>query len=135
MNKIGSPPGPRPHAWRSGPDPVAHAQYRAYIQQRNQAQFRGEIWNLTLAEWRELWADLWPLRGRGREDYCMTRRDWTGDWTVDNTHVITRRQHAQMHGRHRFEGYRSPARERWLARLHIPPGRPGRPRKVPVCNE
>ena len=131
MKRIGSKPGPRPHVWRSGPDPVAHAQYRAYIQQKNQAEFRGEIWCLTLAEWRELWGDLWPHRGRERGCYCMTRRDWELPWTRANAQVITREAHATMQGAAIAAGWRSRARTAWLARPEPGPRARGRKRKQP----
>ena len=97
----GSPPGVRPHTWVTGPDPVRHEQYRAFIQQRNQARFRGETWTeeYTFDEWLALWREHWHQRGRKLQDYCMTRRDHTQPWTQENSQVITREKHVQHTGR------------------------------------
>jgi hypothetical protein len=106
--------GPRPHAWITGPDPEEHKRYRTYIQQRNQAQWRGETWNLQYAEWKQLWADSgqWFNRGRERGCYCMTRRDWEQPWDCHNAQVITREEHARMQGAAQAAGWASPARKR-----------------------
>jgi hypothetical protein len=118
--------------WISGPDLVRHQQHVAWRQQKNQAQWRGETWSLDFDSWIELWGDLWHLRGRQVDDYCMTRRDWELPWTLDNTHVITRSQHAKMQGYHTSTGWVSPARQRWRAETGIERKRPG---KQPPCNE
>lgn len=97
MPKRGSPPGPRPQCWVSGPDPVTHQQYRAFIQQRNQAQWRGEPWQLTFEQWQDLWFPHWRQRGRGRWDYCMVRRDPSLPWDTANTEVVSRQEHCQRH--------------------------------------
>jgi hypothetical protein len=125
-------PGPRPEMWISGPDQVRHQQHVAWRQQKNQAQWRGETWDLAFDHWIELWGDLWPRRGRLVDDYCMTRKDWELPWTRDNTHVITRAEHACMHGHHASTGYVSPARIRWRERT----GQVRKfTRKQPPCNE
>lgn len=85
--------GPRPHVWASGPDPEAHAQYRAWVQTRNQAQWRGEIWQITFEQWQHIWAGRWDLRGRTSSSLCITRRDMSLPWSVKNAAVITRHQH------------------------------------------
>lgn len=87
--------GPRPHIWLTGPDPVKHKQYFIWLQQKNQAQFRQEEWNLSFEDWLVLWGDLWPLRGRTKGSYCMTRYDPFGPWDKDNAIVIERRKHSQ----------------------------------------
>lgn len=93
---MGSPRGPRPHTWRcAAHDPVRHAQYRAWVQQRNQAQWRGELWDLEFETWIAIWGDQWPLRGRGTDQLCMTRRDWQQPWSEHNAEIVTRRQHNQ----------------------------------------
>ena len=99
-NQAGSKPGPRPHTWKTGPDPVVHAQYNAFIQQRNQARFRGETWTdeYTFEQWRELWREHWNDRGRANNQYCLTRRDYNQPWTQDNSQVITRFEHALRSG-------------------------------------
>ena len=127
MNRIGSRPGPRPQVWLSGPDPTRHEQHKAWRQQKNQAQFRGETWLLSFDDWISTWGLLWPRRGRTVDCYCMTRRDWELPWTPDNVHVITREQHAQMQNTAKAAGWRSPARQHWAQRTGYQPRKPGRP--------
>ena len=87
--------GARPDQWLTGPDPVTHDSYYAWLQCRNQARFRSEPWDLTFDEWQRAWAGLWHRRGRKSDQLCITRQDGEGSWTRDNVIVITRRQHAQ----------------------------------------
>lgn len=87
--------GPRPHTWCTGPDPVTHAQYNAFVQARAQADYRRELWHLTFAEYQLIWLDQWHLRGRTRGSVCLTRGDPDLPWSSANCHVITRQQHAQ----------------------------------------
>jgi hypothetical protein len=86
-----------PHTWVSGPDPVRHEQHRVWTQQRNQALWRKEEWNLDFETWIIMWGELWYNRGRGREDYCMTRLDHDLPWDKDNAVVVTRKQHLKQH--------------------------------------
>ena len=76
--------GLRPHTWKVGPDPLKRKQYLIWLQQKNQAQFRQEEWNLPFEVWLEMWGDLWHMRGRTRGSYCMTRYDPMGPWDKDN---------------------------------------------------
>jgi hypothetical protein len=104
MNKKGRP-GPRPNMWKTGPDELLHKKYRQWVQQRNQAVWRGESWDLTFELWCELWGDKFELRGRRPEDYCMTRRDATDAWTKDNAIVVTRDEHFNKYrNRGKFAG-------------------------------
>lgn len=93
-----TPPGPPkgslfPDRWVSGPDYDTHLKYRQWLQQKNQAQWRNETWNLTFDEWCQSWGDLYEERGRAPNQYCMSRDDLDGPWTVDNVIVITRKEH------------------------------------------
>mgnify|MGYP003705165135 CR=1 FL=1 len=90
--------GPRPHVWVTGPDPVEHKKYRAFIQQKNQAQFREEGWTITFDEWKDLWGELWHQRGRGRGDYCMTRINPKKSWNKENVIVVQRGIHLKNSG-------------------------------------
>ena len=90
--------GPRPHTWVTGPDELTHAQYRAFIQCRAQANYRGEGWELEFDQYQAAWGDQWSQRGRCRDDVCMTRCDPTQPWSEHNVHVITRQQHADLQG-------------------------------------
>lgn len=104
--------GPRPQVWRTGPDPVRHEQWRVWGQQKNQAQWREEGWSISFEDWLALWGDLWHSRGRERGCYCMSRRDWSLPWTLENAQVITREQHAKMQGDARAAGWSSLARKK-----------------------
>jgi len=104
--------GLRPHLWRVGPDPDLHAKYRVWLQQRNQALWRDEGWEISFADWVKLWGDLWLLRGRTRGTYCMTRVDWSLPWTLDNVRIATREEHAKMQGDARAAGWCSIAQKR-----------------------
>ena len=59
--------GPRPNAWKSGPDPEEHKRYRVFIQQRNQAQWREEGWTISFEAWKDLWNQSGQWANRGRE--------------------------------------------------------------------
>lgn len=91
--------GPRPQVWVTGPDPLRHLQYRAFIQQRNQARWRGEEWTITFEQWLDLWGDRYHLRGRTVNSLCLTRRDYDLPWTQDNTEVVSRQEHNQRQSR------------------------------------
>lgn len=84
------PTGPQPHLWKSGPDPTLHGQYTAWSRARAQAQFRGEDWQLTWPDWREIWGDQWHRRGRHRHSLMLMRRDWHEPWTVANCFLARR---------------------------------------------
>jgi hypothetical protein len=47
---------------------------------------------MTWEEWRDIWLPHWDLRGRSADNLCMARIDMTGDWSVANVHLITRRE-------------------------------------------
>ena len=98
-----------PHLWASGPDPVRHKQHQVWVQQRNQAQWRGEEWDFAFEDWIILWGDLWQHRGRGSDQYCMTRVDKEAAWTKLNCIVITREQHF---ANHRDQQYATKRRKR-----------------------
>ena len=94
----GAPPGPRPYMWVSGPDPLRHKQYRAYVQQKNQAQFRNEDWQLTFEEWLGIWGTEYHRRGRTSKSLCLTRWDLEDSWTVSNCFLLERGAHMQRCG-------------------------------------
>lgn len=114
--------GPRPHTWITGPDPEEHKRYRTFIQQRNQAQWREEVWTISFEEWKQLWAESgqWYNRGRERGCYCMTRKDREGPWSVNNVHIVTREQHSREQAQLSAQGYRSPAQARRREQLGLP---------------
>ena len=103
---------PRPHLWIMGPDPELRVKYYAWLQQRNQALWRSEDWHIDFDSWLALWGDAWPLRGRTKGSMCMTRKDWSLPWTLDNVHVITRSEHAKAQGQAKAAGWCSVAQKR-----------------------
>ena len=71
-------------------DPEDHAKFLVWHKVRQQAQWRGETWQLTPEEFIAVWGNQWQFRGRGRTDLCMTRRDPQLPWQWDNCEIITR---------------------------------------------
>lgn len=127
--------GPRPHIWKAGPDPAEHKRYCVWLQQKNQAQFREEGWTIPFEEWKAIWeaSGHWEDRGRITGTWCMTRKDWSTPWTEDNVIIVTREEHARMQGEAVRNGWRSPARKKYRARMGIPDIRlkPGRKPRNP----
>lgn len=109
--------GPRPQTWASGPDPAEHERYRVWVQQRNQAQWRGEGWALEFEPWKQIWAPYWHLKGRTSNSCCMTRIDPSEPWSEHNVEVITREQHSAQQGAMRLAGYRSRAQQKKLDQM------------------
>lgn len=91
--------GPRPHLWVSGPDPRRHAQHKAWLLHRAQANFRGEPHDLTFEQWERIWNKngAWEQRGRAVDDLCMVRKDSDGAWSKNNVEIITRHEQLIMH--------------------------------------
>lgn len=110
--------GPRPHVWRVGPDEFKHSMYHPWQMSKAQAVFRNEVWNLTFEEYHDIWADKWKERGRGKDDYCQSRKDPNGPWDKDNMIIITRREHLDNQRTNRANGIFKAGTTR--------PGRPSR---------
>ena len=111
--------GPRPHVWITGPDPVLHKKYRVWIQQKNQAQYRQEGWDIDFKTWLEIWGDDYANRGRVKGTLCMTRRDWSLPWTPKNVKIVPREEHARMQGEAVRSGWRSVAQKHRRTRLGL----------------
>ena len=101
-----------PHLWKTGPDPERHHRFDTWIQQRNQAQWRSEEWDLDFETWLAIWEPHWHLRGRCRGHMCMSRIDWDLPWSADNVAIITREEHARLQSRAKSAGRVSAARQR-----------------------
>lgn len=95
VRRGGSPAGPRPEQWVSGPDPVRHAQHIAWHRARAQANFRKEAWELDFEAWVEIWGDSWAQRGRSSGSLCLTRDDNEGAWTRNNVSLVVRGEHCR----------------------------------------
>ena len=90
--------GPRPHSWLSGPDEYKHSMYVPWMRAKAQANYRKEQWNLTFEEFYQLWKNHWDKRGRGADDFCMTRCDSSMPWSLENITIMTRHEHLQTKG-------------------------------------
>ena len=87
---------PRPNAWKTGPDPETHKRYLQWLQQKNQAQFRKEIWQLPFDQWMTIWGDLIEQRGRQRGQLSMIRRNYLAPWTPDNVIIVSREEQSAI---------------------------------------
>lgn len=85
--------GKQPHLWVTGPDPVTHEKYVAFLRARSQARFRREAWDLSFEEWVEFWGEDWLRRGRRPDQIRMSRRDWTQPWCLSNMIKMSQRDH------------------------------------------
>lgn len=81
--------------WCSGPDPVHHKMYVQFGYNRVSARGRGEDWQLTWEQWRDIWLPNWDQRGRSAQCLCLARKDMEKAWTVANVELITRREHGR----------------------------------------
>lgn len=97
--------GPRPHTWKVQGQ-VPHNQYVAWQKMRAQANFRGEEYLLTFEDFQSLWQTNWDSRGRGSDDYCLTREDPDDAWQIGNVACVTRKEYLarQKHYKSRRNG-------------------------------
>lgn len=84
--------GIRPHCWKVQGE-IPHAQHLAWLQMRAQANYRKEIFLLTFEDFQMLWAGFWNRKGRGTDDYCLTREDPNGAWERSNVLCMPRVEH------------------------------------------
>ena len=83
-NRINHCTGPRPWVWKHGPDPVIKAQNMALLRSKAQAVYRGEVWKLSLTDYR---------RGRTTGGLMLCRKDNMKPWSRGNCYIGTRSQH------------------------------------------
>lgn len=81
--------GLRPHTWKHQGE-IPHKQHIAWMRAKAQAHYRNEEWSLTLEEFQEVWLGRWTRRGRGTNDYVMSRMDPERGWHMDNVACIER---------------------------------------------
>lgn len=62
-----------------------------YIQHRSNVRREGITWDITLWDWWNIWNDSgkYNERGRGKNGYCMTRKEDKGAYTKDNVYITT----------------------------------------------
>lgn len=88
---------PNPDGWSTGPDPVRHDKYYAYLKHRAQANFRSEPYSLTWEEWENFWPDdLWSQRGRNGDSLVLRMIDPTQGWQVSNLEIMKRKEHLKI---------------------------------------
>ena len=90
-NTVNHCTGPRPWAWKHGPDPVLRTMARAWIMKKVQAVFRGEKWKFVFSDFVRKWKGQWPNRKKDKLWLC--RIDITRPWSYANTVIMTRKQH------------------------------------------
>ena len=91
-----------PENWVTGPDPILHDMYYAWLKHRSQAQYRGEQHNLTWSQWQNIWPlDIWLQRGRAQDSLVLARIDHLGPWDIDNCYVIARKEYLKRQGEFR----------------------------------
>lgn len=64
--------------------------FRGYLLRESMCRFRSEPWELTFADFTELWGPHWHQRGTGSDEMCLTRIDDSLPWRKDNCAVVTR---------------------------------------------
>ena len=96
--------GPRPHTWKVQGD-IPHQQHIAWHRMRAQAIYRGEDWQLSFEDFQQLWDPYWLQRGRGADQYCMTRLDPSACWHPKNVEVIRRIDHLRQHTTRQRNGF------------------------------
>ena len=89
-NRRGKALGPRPHLWKTGPDPELKHLRRRWLRAKNQAKFWSQAWRLTWEQYRAIWSGHTDQLGRTRENLNLVRRDTTKGWTTRNVHLMNR---------------------------------------------
>ena len=82
-----------PKQWVTGPDPLTHEKYYAFLKHRAQRKYRNEDYKLSWEDWQQVWPDtLFLKRGRGADDLCLMLVDLAGAWELNNVSVVSRRE-------------------------------------------
>jgi hypothetical protein len=68
-----------------------------------QASYRKETWSLPFEEFQQLWQGRWDRKGRGIDDYCLTRQDPEGAWVLGNVFCVPRHEHLTRSGKYKAE--------------------------------
>ena len=98
--------GPRPQCWKVQGE-IPHKQYLAWLQMKAQANYRKEIFALNFEEFQMLWQGLWERKGRGVDDYCLTREDPDGAWIRGNVMCMPRVEHLRRQKLYKMEKRRN----------------------------
>jgi len=84
------PMPPRPHIWKVGPDEFRHLKFIAWGKHKSQAQFRGELYEMSFEDFETAWSDWFHLRGRSSDSLVMVRIDEEKAWHINNVELIDR---------------------------------------------
>ncbi len=97
----GAPRGATPEKWSYPHNAYKTGEYSRWIQQRTQARFRNEGWELPFEDWLSIWEDSnkQELRGTTKECYVMTRSDLSLAWSPDNVVIVDRHSVSVRNGR------------------------------------
>jgi hypothetical protein len=82
---------------------VPHKQYICWLQMKAQANYRKELWMLSFEEYQTIWQGRWDQKGRGIDDFCLTREDQKGAWVWGNVLCIPRHEHLRRSGLYKKE--------------------------------
>lgn len=93
-NGVGVGKRENPNSWCTGPDPVRHDKYYAYLKHKSQANYRKEPYSLSWEQFEQFWPDhLWMQRGRQGHNLCLRMIDPEQGWEIKNCEVVTRKEH------------------------------------------
>lgn len=108
----------RPLVYNHFDNEFDRARHLAFVRSRAQADYRGEIWELTYEDWSEFWPDpeTFERRGRSSDSLCLTRYDEELPWTRSNTVQLSRRDCLTIKNRKRWsiECEENYSEARWL---------------------
>ena len=73
-------------------DSFSNERRLAWIRSKAQAEFRGEVWNISWEEFCHFWKtpSLWSRRGRHINNLVLTRYNVEAPWDKDNCCIITK---------------------------------------------
>jgi hypothetical protein len=87
-----NPDSRQKQVWITGTDPYRREKYYAFLQHRNQANFRKEEYELTFDDWEVLWSDSdLAKRGRSSTSLSLFRIDRKEAWSITNVDILQRK--------------------------------------------
>jgi len=109
-------PGPRPWAWRVGPDPEVRRHRRRFCMARSQARFWGQEWTILWDDYLDLFKTAPGKWSRDANALNLVRVDTREGWHIWNVQLMTR-----------IDAMRRPTRDRHRIR---PPGQHSKARGI-----
>lgn len=83
-----------------------------FSRHRSQAKYRGEPYTLTFEQYCSVWGNRFELKGRSPTDLCMSRKDTSLGWCIDNVHILERSEHISQTKSKNFK-HRQTALDPW----------------------